>query len=199
MALTRESPPLSSTPLRHRPDRGSRIAAIILRLIGWRIAGRLPDEPRYVLIVAPHTSNWDFPVGVVAKFTLGLKATWLGKHTLFRFPVNGLLRWLGGEPIDRTTRHGTTHDAIRRFREREQWILVISPEGTRKRVAEWKTGFQRIAHGAGVPIVPVSFDWSTRTITLMEPTRTTDDAEADIAAIRKLFHAGMARRPSNFA
>lgn len=198
MALARESPPLSSTPLRHRPDRGNRIAAIILRLIGWRISGRLPDEPRYVLIVAPHTSNWDFPVGVVAKFTLGLEATWLGKHTLFRFPVAGLLRWLGGEPIDRSTRHGTTHDAIQRFRDRAEWILVISPEGTRKRVAEWKTGFHRIAHGAGVPIVPVSFDWSTRTITLMDPFRTSDDCDADVRALRGLFHAGMALRPAGF-
>lgn len=194
MALAGASPPPSDDP-----PRGSRLAAAILRLIGWRIAGRLPDVPRYVMIVAPHTSNWDFPLGVLAKFSLGLEGTWLGKHTLFRFPVAGLLRWLGGEPIDRTTRHGTTHDAIQRFRERERWILVISPEGTRRRVAEWKTGFHRIAHGAGVPILPVSFDWSTRTITLMEPVRTSDDCEADVKALRARFHPGMALRPAGFA
>lgn len=198
MALARESPSREVAAPGAESPKGSRIAAAILRLIGWQIAGRLPDQPRYVLIVAPHTSNWDFPVGVVAKFTLGLEATWLGKHTLFRFPVNGLLRWLGGEPIDRNTRHGTTHDAIQRFRERTRWILVISPEGTRKRVAEWKTGFQRIAHGAGVPIVPVSFDWSTRTITLMDPVWTTADCEADVRALRGRFHAGMARWPEGF-
>jgi 1-acyl-sn-glycerol-3-phosphate acyltransferase len=132
-------------------------------------------------------------------FALGMQATWLGKHTLFRLPVAGLLRWLGGEPVNRTASHGMVEAAVSRFREREQWIVVISPEGTRKRVERWKTGFHRIAQGAGVPVLPVSFDWAQKVITIMPPVATTDDAEADIAAIRKLFTARMARYPELFA
>lgn len=175
------------------------VARRILTLIGWRVAGALPPIPRFVLIVAPHTSNWDFPIGVFAMFAIGMQATWLGKHTLFRFPVNGLLRWLGGEPVNRTASHGMVEAAIGKFAQREQWIVVIPPEGTRKRVERWKTGFHRIAHGAGVPVVPVSFDYSTKTVTILPPVHTTDDTEADIAAMRKLFHAGMARYPEQFA
>jgi 1-acyl-sn-glycerol-3-phosphate acyltransferase len=195
-------PPPTSAAL-GPPRRGTgwsrAIARRILTLIGWRIEGGLPPIPRFVLIVAPHTSNWDFPVGVFAMFALGMQATWLGKHTLFTFPVTSLLRWLGGEPVNRTASHGMVEAAVARFRERAQWIVVISPEGTRKRVERWKTGFHRIAQGAGVPILPVSFDWSTKVITLMEPVRATDDVEADIAQLRKLFHAGMAKHPESFA
>ena len=195
-------PPPQSTAL-GPPRRGTgwsrALARRLLTLIGWRIEGALPPAPRFVLIVAPHTSNWDFPIGVFAMFALGMQATWLGKHTLFRFPVTSLLRWLGGEPVNRTASHGMVEAAVARFRERAQWIVVISPEGTRKRVERWKTGFHRIAQGAGVPILPVSFDWSTKVITIMPPVQTTDDAEADIAQIRQLFHAGMAKHPEGFA
>ena len=131
-------------------------------------------------------------------FAIGMQATWLGKHTLFRFPVTSLLRWLGGEPVNRTASHGMVEAAVARFREREQWIVVISPEGTRKRVERWKTGFHRIAQGAGVPVLPVSFDWARKVVTILPPIQTTDDTDADITAIRKLFHAGMAKRPESF-
>lgn len=161
--------------------------------------GTLPEVPRFVLIVAPHTSNWDFPIGVFAMFTVGLRLTWLGKHTLFRFPVRGLLRWLGGEPVDRSAPLGVVGAAIGRFRERPQWVLAITPEGTRRRIAQWKSGFHRVARGAGVPILPVAIDYSRRAIvigTLFEPT---DDQAADIAALRRRFTAVMARYPEQFA
>lgn len=199
MALAATSPPHHPGPPRRGAPWSRRLAGRLLRLIGWRLEGALPDLPRFVLIVAPHTSNWDFPVGVVAMFALGMRATFLGKHTLFRFPVAGLLRWLGGEPIDRTARHGTVEAAIQRFAERDQWILVISPEGTRKRVAHWKTGFHRIALGAGVPVLPVSFDWSRRTITLWPPVTMTEDVAADLTRLQAHFHAGMARHPDGYA
>ncbi len=169
-----------------------------LQLVGWRVDGDLPPLPRFVLIVAPHTSNWDFPIGVFAMFAIGMQATFLGKHTLFRFPVKRLLRWLGGEPVNRSASHGMVEAAVARFRARAQWIVVISPEGTRRRVAGWKTGFHRIARGAGVPVVPVSFDWSTRTVTLLRPVTMTDDLEGDIARLRVHFDAGMARYPADF-
>jgi len=167
-------------------------------MFGWRIEGMLPDAPKFVLIVAPHTSNWDFPIGVLTMFTLGLRATWLGKHTLFRFPVRGLLRWLGGEPVDRRVAHGTVGAAIERFQERPQWVLAVSPEGTRRRVAQWKTGFHRIAVGARVPILPVSFDFSRRTITILDLVVPTDDVAADMARLRRLYRPEMARHPALF-
>ena len=161
--------------------------------------GTLPDAPRFVLIVAPHTSNWDFPLGIFAMFTVGLQLTWLGKHTLFRFPVRGLLRWLGGEPVDRAAPLGIVGAAIERFRDRPQWVLAIAPEGTRRRISQWKTGYHRVAHGADVPILPVAIDYSRRVIeigTLFEPT---DDTTADTAALRRRFTAAMARYPALFA
>lgn len=200
MALSVPPPPSTALGPPRRGTAWSRtLARRILTLIGWRVEGALPPIPRFVLIVAPHTSNWDFPIGVFAMFAIGMRATWLGKHTLFRFPVKSLLRWLGGEPVNRTASHGMVEAAVTRFSQREQWIVVISPEGTRKRVERWKTGFHRIAEGAGVPVVPVSFDWARKVVTILPPIQTTDDTESDITAIRKLFHAGMAKRPESFA
>lgn len=185
------------------PSRGSRLGAALchglLRLAGWRLEGRLPAEPRFVLIVAPHTSNWDFIIGVLAMFALRLRASWLGKHSIFRFPVAGLLRWLGGEPVDRSVHRGTVGAEIDRFRSRKAWVLAISPEGTRKRVPEWKTGFYRIALGADVPVLPVWFDYSRRVVGLGTLVRVTGNEAEEIAGIRGLYHSGMARHPELFA
>ena len=159
----------------------------------------LPDEPRFVIIVAPHTSNWDFFVGIFAMFALGLRASWFGKHTIFRFPVTPILGWLGGEPIDRGTKRGTVETAVDLFRARKQWVLTIAPEGTRKRVEQWKTGFLQIAVGAGVPIVPASFDYRRRVVGLGAPFRPTGDLVSDMSAVRGFFRKEMARYPENFA
>lgn len=175
------------------------LAHRLLGLGGWRVEGALPDEPRFVLIVAPHTSNWDFLVGVLAMFAIGLRSSWFGKHTLFRFPAGPILRWLGGEPIDRSTKRGTVETAVECFRTRSRWVLTLTPEGTRKRAEQWKTGFHQIAVGAGVPIVPVTFDYSRKVVGLGAPFRPTGDAVRDISAIRGLFRKEMARYPELFA
>ncbi|MFN8646444.1 MAG: 1-acyl-sn-glycerol-3-phosphate acyltransferase [Gemmatimonadales bacterium] len=177
---------------------GAALARRLLALAGWRVVGAMPPLPRFVLIVAPHTSNWDFPLCILAMFAIRFRLSWLGKHTLFRWPVTGLLRWLGGEPIERTAAHGTVGAAIDRFKTREQWVLGISPEGTRKRVEEWKTGFHRIAVGAGVPIVPVAVDYSRKVVDILAPVWPTPDADADIRALRRLFHPRMARFPDRY-
>lgn len=165
----------------------------------WRFRGELPRLPRYVIIVAPHTSNWDFFVGLAAKFALGLKARWLGKHTIFRGPAGWILRALGGIPVDRSHPDGTVDGVLAEMRRASTCVLALSPEGTRKRTEQWKTGFYRIAVAAGVPIVPVFFDWSTRTIGLLPPFRPTGDATHDIVAIRGFYRRQMARRPELFA
>ncbi len=185
------------------PRRGTPFTrALAHRLLGlgrWRVEGQLPNEPRFVLIVAPHTSNWDFLICILTMFAIGLRLSWLGKHSLFRFPVAPLLRWLGGEPIDRAATQGTVEMAIERFGRRAQWVLGLSPEGTRKRVEQWKTGFHRIAVGAGVPIVPVWIDYQRRVIGLGAPVWPTGDPVADVAALRALYRKEMARYPRQFA
>jgi 1-acyl-sn-glycerol-3-phosphate acyltransferase len=175
------------------------LAHRLLGLGGWRVEGALPDEPRFVIIVAPHTSNWDFLIGVLAMFAVGVRLNWLGKHTLFRFPFAPLLRWLGGEPIDRSTNRGTVEVAIERFRRRPQWVLGLTPEGTRKRVEQWRTGFHQIAVGAGVPIVPVTIDYRRRVLGLGAPFRPVGDPQIDVAKLRALFQSDMARHPAEFA
>jgi 1-acyl-sn-glycerol-3-phosphate acyltransferase len=171
----------------------------LLRLGGWRVEGQLPDEPRFVLIVAPHTSNWDFIIGVLAMLAVGIRLSWLGKHTVFRFPIVGLLRWLGGEPVDRSTHHGLVEAHIDRFQTRPQWVLAIAPEGTRKRVEQWKMGFYRIAIGAGVPILPVVMDYSRRVLDLGTLYRPSGDEDTDMRAIRGRYRKEMARHPEAFA
>jgi 1-acyl-sn-glycerol-3-phosphate acyltransferase len=167
-------------------------------MAGWRIEGTLPPLAKFVLIVAPHTSNWDFIVGVLAMFALGLRASWLGKHTIFRFPLAPVLRWLGGEPIDRSVEHGTVAAEIKRFGEQPSWVLALSPEGTRRPVSHWKTGFHRIALGAGVPIVPVWFDYRSRCVGLGPPFQPTADESADVVTLRRFFRKDMARHPAQY-
>ena len=156
-----------------------------LSLLRWRIEGELPNRSKFVVIAAPHTSNWDFVVGIAARFALGVDVSWLGKHTLFRGPWSAiLLRW-GGIPIDRTASHNTVPQIVDIFRSRNAFVLAIAPEGTRKKVAEWRTGFWYIAHGAGVPIVPVAFNWARRTIEIHPALETTNDVKTDVRVLRE--------------
>jgi 1-acyl-sn-glycerol-3-phosphate acyltransferase len=158
-----------------------------MRVLGWRLAGALPDLPKFVIIVAPHTSNWDFPVGVAAKLALRLRATFLGKHTLFRFPLGIIMRALGGMPVDRSASHDLVKAIVAELARRDQLVLVIAPEGTRRRVERWKTGFYHIARGAGIPIVPVALDWGTRSIRIGDAMLPTGDVERDIASLQAWY------------
>ena len=171
----------------------------LLSLLGWRIEGELPPQSRFVAIVAPHTSNWDFPICIFAMFAVGLRLTFLGKHTLFRFPVTGLLRWFGGEPLDRSTAGGHVKTAIARFGTGTPWVLGVSPEGTRKRIEKWKLGFYRIAVGAGVPIVTVALDYSHRVLSIADPFWPTGREGEDLRALQSRFSAAMALYPERFA
>lgn len=185
------------------PHRGFRFAPMLARrllaLAGWRVAGALPPRPRFVVIVAPHTSSWDFLFAVLAMFATDLRISWLGKHTIFRFPLGPLLRWLGGEPVDRAAPERTVGMAIERFRERPQWVLGLAPEGTRRRVDHWKSGFHRIAVGAGVLIVPVWIDYQAREVGIGAPFSPGSDEAADVVALRALYRKEMARHPERFA
>ena len=172
------------------------LARWALRMWRWRSTGSLPDAGKVVAILAPHTSNWDFVAGALAMLALGLRVTFLGKHTVFRGPLGGLMRWLGGVPVDRTASGGVVAQVVDRFRTSDRMVLALSPEGTRSRVERWHTGFWHIARGAGVPIVPVALDWGTRTLRFFPPFETTDDQAADIAALQGLFAGIRGRRPA---
>lgn len=174
------------------------IAVVLLRLTGWRFEGQLPNLRKFVIIVAPHTSNWDFPVGVMAMFALGIRGTFLGKDSLFKPPFGPLFRWLGGVPVDRTSKNNVVDQTIAYFERREQMILALSPEGTRKRIDKWRTGFYWVAVGAKVPIVPVAFDFPRKRFVINEPQTMTGDPERDIPHLRGFFHARQACRPDQY-
>jgi 1-acyl-sn-glycerol-3-phosphate acyltransferase len=170
----------------------------VLGLLGWRVVGRFPDVPKSVIVVAPHTSNWDFVVGIATVFALGLRVRYLGKHTLFRFPFGALLRATGGIPVDRSAAEGVVFRAVEKVKSEERIFLAIAPEGTRTRVEQWKSGYHRIATGAGVPILPVALDYSRKAVVLMELFQPTGAHDKDEAALRALFKAGMARHPDAY-
>jgi 1-acyl-sn-glycerol-3-phosphate acyltransferase len=174
------------------------LGILLLRLTGWRILGNLPDLPKVMLIVAPHTSNWDFLHGFSAYLTLQLDATWFGKHTLFFWPLGVLARRFGGMAIDRSRSGNVVRATVEEYGRRERMCIVITPEGTRKKVAEWKLGFYRIAVEASVPIVPVALDYSKRKVNIMPPFFPTGDAAADLPKLKALYSADMARRPENY-
>ncbi|MBL8983104.1 MAG: lysophospholipid acyltransferase family protein [Gemmatimonadetes bacterium] len=174
------------------------IGSAVLRAMGWRITGAFPDLRKFVVIVAPHTSNWDFIVGFAAYLAIELDASWLGKHTIFRWPFGALFRYFGGIPVVRSQAANVVDLHVREFNAREHLVFVIAPEGTRKRIPEWKSGFYRIAVGAGVAIVPVALDFGQRLIRILPPFTPTSDYEADLGQLKANFTRDMARRPEGF-
>lgn len=168
-----------------------RLAQRLLKLAGWRLEGGLPSEPRYLVVVHPHTSNWDLPFGLLAALSLGLLDQPYGfmvKDTALRWPVIGrLLRWLGGIGIDRSSRFNAVDQMVAIFRAQPRLMLVITPEGTRRRTHYWKSGFYYIALGAGVPIVPGYLDYRRQRVGLGEAFWLTGDVEADLAHLRDFY------------
>ena len=185
------------------PQRGSALSRLIgrlcLRLLGWRFVGRFPDLPKYVLVAAPHTSNWDFIVGMSALFAAGLRLSWMGKHTLFRPPLGSLMRWLGGLPVDRRGTHGVVDQMVSAFAHADRLVIGVTPEGTRSRVERWRTGFYTIALRSGVPIALGFLDYGRRHVGVGPTLQPSGDIEADFARIRSFYAGVKARHPENFA
>lgn len=164
-------------------------------LMGWRIEGQLPPLDKFVVIGAHHTSNWDFVLFIAAKFILRLNARWFGKHSIFRWPFGALMRYWGGIPIRRHLKLNTVEQAIEAFAEHRQFILVLSPEGTRRRVERWKSGFYHIACGAGVPIVPAALDFQHRRIVIGAPFQPTGNEEADLRQLLAFYRPYVPKNP----
>lgn len=186
-------------PLPTRGNRFSRwIGRVGMRLLGgWRIEGELPNTRQAIIPVAPHTSNWDFFVGVFVMLALGLKLSYLGKHTIFRFPVNGLLRWLGGIPVDRRSAQGVVGQMVTEFQQRDQLILALAPEGTRKKVTDWKKGFLHIAKATQVPVIPVGMDFSRKVIDIRPPMLITGEIDAELARVKQSIAHAVGKNPQH--
>lgn len=185
------APPLLGPNIpQHRGVTTRFIGRAILRLAGWKLSGSIPDIPRFVMIVAPHTSNWDFPIGLAAKWALGFHVSFLGKDTLFRPPIGWFMRAVGGIPVNRKTANAVVDKSAQTFRQRAQMVLVLAPEGTRHKVDKWRSGFWHIARAADVPIVCAAIDWGTKEVRF-GPTRTVDPAvepAVDIARIKAHYN-----------
>jgi 1-acyl-sn-glycerol-3-phosphate acyltransferase len=167
----------------------------VLAVLGWRVEGTLPDLPKFVVAVAPHTSNWDFVVGAAAMFALDLRLAFISKHTLFRWPFGAMLRWMGGIPVDRSRPHGMVDDSIAAFRAMDRRVLAIAPQGTRRPVPHFKTGFLHIARGAGVPIALAALDYDAKVVRLGPTVTPGDDIEAERERIEAHFAGVRGRRP----
>lgn len=158
------------------------IARLVFKLWGWKVVDHRPAGlGQAIYVVAPHTSNWDFVVGVFARSIARLdSARYLAKKQLFVWPFGWLFRALGGYPVDRSKHTNITDQVVGYFRTIPDFCIGITPEGTRKQVNTWKTGFWRIAKGAGVPLILTSFDYGRKEVTFREPFWVTDDMDADI-------------------
>ena len=169
---------------------------IMLKMRGWRIEGNFPDLPKYVLIGAPHTSNWDFPLTLGVCFALNAKLYWMGKHTLFAGPMGPIMRWLGGIPVKRGQSNSLVEQMVAVYQRSDRLVVAIPPEGTRKHVKEWKTGFYHIAHGAGVPLVPAYLDYPSRVCGFGPAFVTTGNIEQDMPLIRDFYKDKVGKYPA---
>ena len=159
----------------------------LMRLAGWRVEGTLPDLPKYLIIGAPHTSNWDFLLFLGVIFHLKADVRYMGKAELFRSPFGWFFYWCGGIPVDRSKSTGLVDQMVEACNKSEKFILTIAPEGTRHGVKEWKRGFYHIAKGARLPIVTAKVDGKQKTMRVGEIFHLTDDIEADMKTILNAF------------
>lgn len=171
---------------------------IFYKILGWRIAGSFDESiKKCVFIVAPHTSWQDFAVGAFTRKILKLNINFVGKKELFVWPFGYYFRWMGGAPLDRTSGQNKVESIAKIFKEKEEFRLAMAPEGTRKKVAEWRTGYYYIAKAANVPIIAVSLDFKTKTVTINKPFYLTDNIEADFKTIKGLYIGVVGKNPKH--
>jgi 1-acyl-sn-glycerol-3-phosphate acyltransferase len=174
-----------NTPLIKSILRG--VSLFFLRTLGWKEIGQLPKKAKYLIIVAPHTSNWDVFYGVILAFALKLDTRFLAKKELFMWPFSPLIKWLGGLPIDRALSNNIVDLMIHEFEANEKFVLAIAPEGTRHKVGYWKSGFYHIAEGAHVPIQLAFIDYASKSGGVGPLICPTGDIDRDMNAIRDFY------------
>jgi 1-acyl-sn-glycerol-3-phosphate acyltransferase len=174
------------------------LGLIFLKLMGWRVEGEIPDVKKFVIIAAPHTSNWDFPITLAVAFALKTKIYWMGKAAIFRWPFAAAFRWLGGIPIDRSKSNNVVEQSIQAFHKREKLVMLVPPEGTRKKVSHWKTGFYHIAKGANVPIVLGFLDYRRKVGGIGPTFHPTGHIDKDLQAIQAFYATITGKRHHQF-
>ncbi len=179
------------------PRRNNPLTRIIgrlgLRLLGWRMQGQWPDEPKLIVALAPHSSNMDFILSVAVFWGLNLRTSFLAKHSLFWFPLGAIMRGLGGIPVDRSSPQGMVDDLANRFSDAQQLIIGITPEGTRGGRSSWKSGFARIASTARVPVLPAIVNYSEKMIYFQPLVPGGGTSEEILSATRASASIGCAR------
>ncbi len=184
--------PRSKGPLRQR------FGTFFLRVFGWQFVGDIPNVPKLVAIGAPHTSATEVFVAIAVQWALEIRLTLMAKDSLFRWPLGILMRWVGAVPIDRSHPSGMVTQMTEQLKASQKMIVGLAPEGTRKPVEHWKTGFYHIAYGAGVPILCVGFDFGRKEIIMREPLIPSGDLKQDMATIRGWYAGMVGKKPENF-
>lgn len=176
----------------------SKIAGWILKLWGFEVKGRYPHEiPKKILVAVPHTSNWDFPLGILVRTKIKAKINFVGKNSLFRPPFGFIFKALGGIPVDRSKKSNFVDATVKAYNEREKMTIVIAPEGTRKKTDKLKTGFYYIAQYADIPLILVRFDWGKRVVEFSEPYYLVGDKDKDMKFIDDHFRSATGKIPEN--
>ena len=184
-----------SVPVPQPPTASRRWAERLLGLFGWKVDVRWPPVPRCVIIVYPHTSNWDFVVGIVARHAVALPVQWVAKDALFRGPFGPLFRRWGGIPVNRREPAGFVSQLAGEFRRRALMWVAITPEGTRSHTSHWKSGFYRLALDAGVPVGLAYIDYAHKTVGLTTYLDLTGDQQRDLDTIRAFYADKIPLRP----
>lgn len=163
-------------------------STLVLRLTGWKVKGRFPDNtPKAVVIAAPHSTNWDMPISLMMAFRLRLPVYWMGKKSIFKFPFGPVMRWMGGIPVERSQSTNLVDAMVERFDQNDQLLVMIAPEGTRARVEGWKSGFYYMAHGARVPVVMAYIDYANKEGGIGPLFWPTGDYEQDLSDIQAFY------------
>jgi 1-acyl-sn-glycerol-3-phosphate acyltransferase len=169
---------------------------IFFRILGWKMDTNFPTEiKKYVVIAAPHTSWLDFPIAILARLSSGIMINYIGKDSLFKGPFGFFFRALGGTPVDRSKNNKLVDAIVDIFNSKEEFRLALSPEGTRKKVDQWKTGFYFIAKGANVPIVMVGLDFENKQIKISEPYYLTENFEKDFEVFQDFYRDIKGKNP----
>jgi 1-acyl-sn-glycerol-3-phosphate acyltransferase len=174
------------------------IARLYLNAAGWRVIGDWPDHPKAVVVAAPHTSNWDFPLMLATAAHFGVKLSFMGKKSLTEGLIGPFMLALGCVPVDRSAPHGLVGEMAAAFAREDRLILAIPPEGTRGPAPVWKNGYYHIACGAGVPLVFAVMDYARKTVTIGGDLMPTGDLASDWPLIRAHYVGAQAKVPGNF-
>jgi 1-acyl-sn-glycerol-3-phosphate acyltransferase len=175
-----------------------KISKYLLKLFGWKTMTGVPEPPKSIICVAPHTSNWDYIIGQLYYWSEGRRSSFLIKKSFFFFPLGAIFRRLGGVPVDRKNPSNVMQQMVGEFNRREKFHLAVTPEGTRKLVKKWKMGFYQIALIAKVPIQLAYFDYAKKIVGIAKIFHLTGDQAADLKEIQNFYRGATARHPENF-